>query len=176
MVKSIDIVKDERGLAYLAALFMIVLLGLSLMMTSAVYSKVSKRDKEEELLFRGQAYQKAIESYMKSGKGNMVFPMSLEVLLKDKRVPGTKRHIRKLYLDPVTGEDFEPIKAGNQIIGVRSKSKDMVIKKDKFPAAIYFFEGKTTYNEWKFVPMPKGHSTGTAAKDELDKAKAKARK
>ena len=60
-------------------------------------ARIVQADREAELLFRGQAYRRAIESYYRA---NGVYPRALEDLLKDPRFP-SKRHIRSLYPDPM---------------------------------------------------------------------------
>jgi hypothetical protein len=66
-----------------------------------------KREREAELIFRGEQYARAIEIFQRRNGG---FPQSLDVLAKT-------RAIRKLYKDPITGEDFQPVFVGQMIGG-----------------------------------------------------------
>src|SRR5947207_12451251 len=60
-----------------------------------------RRDKEEELLFRGKAYMKAIQAFYTQ---NQRYPRTLTELTGDKDAT-KRRFIRQLYTDPITGGD-----------------------------------------------------------------------
>lgn len=89
----------ESGFVYLWALFAVALAGVVMAGTGQVWQTKSQRDKEAELMFIGEEFRKAIMSYHNSNKQ---YPSSLEDLLKDERSPNIKRHLRKIYLDPIT--------------------------------------------------------------------------
>src|SRR5439155_10618015 len=63
------------------------------------------REKEEELVFRGQQYVHAITLF--SRKNANAFPPNLNVLVE-------QRFLRKKFKDPITNGDFQPIPAGQQ--------------------------------------------------------------
>lgn len=90
----------EHGFVYLWALFAVVLAGIVMAGTGQMWQTKSQREKEAELMFIGEEFRKAIMSYHNSGTKQ--YPVSLEDLLKDERSPNIKRHIRKIYLDPLT--------------------------------------------------------------------------
>ncbi|MBP6057618.1 MAG: type II secretion system protein [Nitrosomonas sp.] len=90
----------ENGFVYLWALFAVVLAGIVMAGTGQMWQTKSQREKEAELMFIGEEFRKAIMSYHNSGTKQ--YPDSLEDLLKDERSPNIKRHIRKIYLDPLT--------------------------------------------------------------------------
>ena len=81
-----------EGLYYL--LYVAVVAG-----TGQVWQAKSQREKEAELLYVGEEFRKAIMSYYNTGTKQ--YPESLEDLLQDKRTPAIKRHLRKIYTDPV---------------------------------------------------------------------------
>ncbi len=114
---------NQYGVTYLMLMFAIVLIGVSLSVVGKQWSVAVKRDKEAELLFRGNRIKAAIEAYAahhaveKARRPNR-YPTSLEQLTKK-----PKRYLQVVYKDPITGRDFELIKAGGQIIGVKSTSK-----------------------------------------------------
>lgn len=91
----------ENGFVYLWALFAVVLAGIMMAGTGQMWQAKSQREKETELLFIGEEFRKAIMSYHNSGTKQ--YPSSLEDLLKDDRSPNIKRHLRKIYVDPMTG-------------------------------------------------------------------------
>ncbi|MCE7913745.1 MAG: hypothetical protein DYH15_03475 [Nitrosomonas sp. PRO4] len=90
----------EHGFVYLWALYSVVLAGIIMAGAAQLWQTKSQRQKEAELLFIGEEFRKAIMSYYNGG--NKQFPDSLEDLLKDERLPNVKRHLRKIYVDPMT--------------------------------------------------------------------------
>jgi type II secretory pathway pseudopilin PulG len=149
-------IRNRNGFTYIALLAAIVIIGITLGSAAKSWQNISQRDKEEELLFRGNQYRLAIESYY-NYQGRRQFPNSIDVLLKDERSPNGKRHLRHRYLDPMTGEDFELVRDlfhGNTIKGVFSKSEKTPVKQAGFPEELKDFEGKTKYSEWQFIKVP----------------------
>jgi type II secretory pathway pseudopilin PulG len=186
LVKLLRILQNQRGMTLLVVIFMVVVLGLAMGMTGMVWKTVVQRDREEQLLWVGNQYRLAIESYANAmvGQGGQVagaaavptvgqqetvaaaYPSSLDDLLKDPRFPGTVRHIRKLYKDPMTGKDFELIRAGGTvtgltvataaggIMGVVSTSKEEPFKKSGFAEEYKDFDNASSYQDWQFVFKP----------------------
>lgn len=159
----------SRGFTYLALLAAIIILGISLTVVTKYWKNVMLREKEEELLFRGDQYVKAIESYRRPGGISPIGfqvrgPSSIDDLLSDPRSPG-KRHLRRKYKDPITGEDFVEIYSvvpgqPKQLIGVRSSSDKEPLKQANFPKYSTYdyssFEGKKKYSDWQFVYNAQG--------------------
>ena len=132
-------------------------MGLAAGMAGQSWRSTVQKAREAELLWRGQQYQKAIGSYYSVRQGQQMFPAKLEDLLRDPRFPHVVRHLRKLYNDPITGEDLKLVKdPSERIIGVRSSSDLEPFRKDGFPKALDKLKGKEAYNEWEFVfELPK---------------------
>lgn len=118
-----------------------------------VASHAAQREKEAELLFRGNAFQAAIASYYKKEQR---YPQALAELLEDKRYPMPVRHLRTLYRDPMTGEaDWGLVEApGGGVMGVFSKSEQRPIKTGNFAARHAAFEDAAKYQDWKFFHQP----------------------
>jgi type II secretory pathway pseudopilin PulG len=170
-------IQNQRGAALVVVLVIVVIVGLSLGIAGSTWRTVVQRAKEEELLFRGNQYRQAIGSYYQRAHAGTrgMFPPSLEDLLKDPRSLQTLRHIRKLYKDPMTGEDWVLIRQGGTvggtvtataatggIIGVRSSSDLEPFKKDGFSEENEEFKDKEKYSEWEFKFEPdKKSSAGT---------------
>lgn len=135
---------------------MIAVIGVALALAGQVWSTAAGREKEADLLFRGDQIRKAIGRYYEESPGAKMYPKKLEDLLNDKRWPVTKRHLRKLYADPMTGKpDWEPVKASDGgIMGVKSRSSRDAYKRRNFPRALSNFDGKTKYSEWEFTYAP----------------------
>jgi len=115
-------VRNQHGVTYLALMFFVVLLGLSLMAVNQQWSIILTRDREKELAFRGHRIKEAIERYaadfeVQKGTRQNHYPLSLDDLTK-----GPKRYLPVVYNDPMTGEEFALIKKGGEIRGVRSTS------------------------------------------------------
>lgn len=93
----------ENGFVYLWALFSVALSGVIMAGAAQVWQAKSQRDKEAELLFIGEQFRKAIMSYHNTGTKQ--YPEKLEDLLHDSRAINVQRHIRKIYLDPITNSE-----------------------------------------------------------------------
>jgi type II secretory pathway pseudopilin PulG len=149
----------KAGFTYLSVLILVVISGIALTAASKYWSTVSKREKEKELLFRGDRIKKAIESYYKSAPGGVGqdYPQKLEDLLKDPRYLELHRHLRKAYRDPMTkdGSWGLVLAPGGRIKGVFSKSEARPIKVADFPTEYQSFEKAKRYSDWKFVYNPK---------------------
>ena len=155
---------------------------MAIMMTAVmpVWHQMSQREKETELVFRGEQYARAIGLFQrKSGPGAL--PPSIDVLVE-------QRYLRKKFKDPITNDDFAPVllsasppggragtqpgpqtgaaqpgvvgrvaapqagtPAGGGITGVTSKSKDKSIR---------IYKGRTHYNEWLFTFTPPAPTAG----------------
>ena len=63
-------IRNVRGFAYIALLVAIIIIGISLGAAGKYWSNVMLRDKEEELLYRGDQYRRAIERYVSAVPGS----------------------------------------------------------------------------------------------------------
>jgi type II secretory pathway pseudopilin PulG len=82
-----------------------LLVGLSVMavmmtMAMPLWSTAAKRAREDELVFRGEQYARAIGMYQR--KYANALPPNLDVLVNEK-------FLRRKYLDPVTGGEFQAL-------------------------------------------------------------------
>ena len=147
----------QRGFTYLALLFAVALVGVTLAATGVMWSMERQRDKERELLAIGNEFRTAIGSYYEGAPGNVKrYPAKLDDLLKDTRFLGIRRHLRQIYTDPMTGTRewgflFAP---EGGIMGVYSSSIAAPIKRARFPDQFFAFENKEHYADWKFVYQP----------------------
>ncbi|SDY80371.1 hypothetical protein [Nitrosomonas sp. Nm33] len=151
----------EQGYIYLWTLFAVALAGVVLAGVGPMWQIESQREKEIELLYVGDQFKRAIESYHISSSGKAKrYPESLEQLLEDRSSLVIKRHLRKIFLDPMTNShDWGLIeKAGSGITGVYSKSDKIPLKRANFPEQYSAFSEAQSYKDWKFI-----HATGAAS-------------
>jgi type II secretory pathway pseudopilin PulG len=99
MAKRPSLLHNSRGFTYLALLAAIII-GISMGAAGMYWQNVVQREKEEELLFRGDQYRLAIERYYSAVPGRVQYPASIDDLLKDVRIPTGKRYLRRKYKDP----------------------------------------------------------------------------
>ncbi|WP_137939945.1 type II secretion system protein [Chitinivorax sp. B] len=150
--------KNQHGLAYISLLFMLVLITLGLGKTLDVYGQQKQRFQEKQLLWVGTQYARAIQLYYETSPGTQKrFPPSLEALLDDTRFVVTRRHLRQLYPDPLTGKANWKliIAAEGGIQGIASISNKMPIKQENFPLRWQTFAKATRFDNWQFVYAPK---------------------
>jgi type II secretory pathway pseudopilin PulG len=154
--------RNSPGFTYTALLAAIVIIGISLGSATKYWQSVIVRDKEEELLFRGEQYRLAIERYFYAVPGINQFPQSIDDLMKDSRTVEGKRYLRQKYKDPFTNEDFVEIRdlLSKRILGVHSASEKEPVKQGNFPEPYREFEGKKKYSEWKFQFQQRGAPQG----------------
>lgn len=121
------------------------------------WTTMMQREREAELLFRGDQYRRAIMSY-RDGQplalGARQYPLTVDDLLKDERPPRLRRHLRSAYMDPITGGPFHALPCRDRIKGVYSPSDKATLKHDNFPAGYETFRGTATYREWIFQYEP----------------------
>jgi type II secretory pathway pseudopilin PulG len=147
----------EAGFSYVAMLLAVAVVGLGLVATAQVWSQWSQREKEQELLFAGNQFRMAIERYHNDSPGAAKrYPRSLEQLLQDNRHITVKRHLRKIYRDPISGKpEWGLITAPDgAIMGVHSLSQAAPIKTAGFLKRDEAFKGATRYADWRFVYEP----------------------
>jgi type II secretory pathway pseudopilin PulG len=159
----------ERGFTYLAMLLAVAVVGIGLAAAGQSWSTAAQRDKEQELLFAGDQFRRAIRLYYRNSPDQSTpgaaYPKALKDLLEDGRRGDTKRHLRKLYADPLTGKPewgLVTVKApdGERIMGVHSLSGLAPFKTSGFRDENRAFEGARQFSEWKFFyePQPAAQS------------------
>lgn len=146
--------RRARGFAYLWTLLLIALMGVGLVIASEIYSTAVQRDRERQLIFIGREFRNAIARYYESNAGGAQhqYPATLDDLLKDPRFPHAQRHLRRLYIDPMTGKaEWGTVLIKGRIAGIHSLSEKMPIKQDHFEVSEAGFRGKEKYAEWVFT-------------------------
>jgi type II secretory pathway pseudopilin PulG len=155
----------QRGFTYVGLLIAVALAGVALAVAGTLWSATSKRDKEHDLLFVGDQYRRAIGSYYEGTPGAKRYPPRLEDLLEDKRLAVTRRHLRQVYPDPMTGQpDWELVRLPDgAIVGVRSRSDAKPMKVANFAPRDESFADAASYRDWVFAYAPQGGGGKPAA-------------
>lgn len=170
----------ERGYAMAALLVGLFIMGVMATVAMPVWTQAGRREKEAELVFRGEQYARAIGLYQrKMGPGTL--PPNLDLLVDQK-------FLRRRFTDPITGKAFAPINAATAqaaglantpggrgpagtgpggtgggagtaagsggIVGVVSASD---------AASLRLYNGRDHYNQWAFVYNPPTAVAGGAA-------------
>lgn len=170
---------SSAGFAMAALLVGMTIMAIFLSMALPAWKTAAQREKEAELIFRGQQYARAVTLFQR--KYANTFPPNLDILL-------TEHFLRKKYKDPMTADgEFQVIYANQQaaaqpnaggivptqgqpqarpttvvgaaapvalggIIGVASKSKETSIRA---------YNGHDKYNEWVFVATQVSNRAGS---------------
>lgn len=144
----------QGGSAYLAVLMLVVAVATGLSAVVQPWQTKKQREQEAELLFIGMQFQRALASYYRSGTAP-AYPKTMDALIKDDRVSFTRRHLRRVYTDPMTGDqEWGIVKSPDGgIMGVYSLSEKAPLKQDGFAAELGDLAGKSSYQDWKFVFM-----------------------
>jgi type II secretory pathway pseudopilin PulG len=153
----------DRGYAMAALLIAMAVMAILMTVALPTWKQTIQREKEEELIFRGNQYARAIGAYQR--KYANASPQTFDVLVD-------QHFLRKKFTDPFSlAEDgaFQPITAsvqspgaagtlatptasrGGGIIGVTSTNTGTSIRE---------YNGHTHYNEWQFVPVQQTVSAG----------------
>lgn len=146
----------NSGFTYVGLLILIAILSIVATTTVSIGALAQRRQAEEELLVIGLAFQQALISYYNATPdGQPRHPAKLEDLLKDPRYPSIKRHLRKIYMDPMTGKaEWGLIEIHGKIVGVHSLSKMSPIKVGNFSGRLDNLNSKNKYTEWIFGIPP----------------------
>jgi len=142
----------QSGFGYLLVLFAVSALGLLAAGAGQVWRSTAQREREAELLFVGHQYRKAIESYQSVNfNGQHQWPARLEDLLEDRRLPTVRRHLRRLYRDPMTENGaWVLVKSGEHIIGVHTAVHTATFRKH-FEGEDAAFNGTSSCDDWVFI-------------------------
>ena len=166
--------RRPRGFTYLGVLFIVGLLAITAAAAGVVWAAAQQRDNEVELVFVGRQFAAAIERYRAASRPPAadatadpsvdpranpaaLYPRSLEALLRDDRAITPQHHLRRVYLDPMTGNaQWGLIRLpGGGIVGVHSLSARQPFPR-KFVVAGFSpppppAQGVMTYRDWHFV-------------------------
>ncbi|MFC5550646.1 type II secretion system protein [Massilia aerilata] len=162
------------GFTYVGLIVLVAIIGLVGAATLKADALLRRAAAEEELLEIGAAFSAALTSYAEATpRGQPPQPPSLEALLKDPRVPGVRRHLRKIFVDPITGKAEWGIvwlnkgsgidgSGGSGVLAVYSLSQSKPLKQANFDARFQNLENREHLADWKFAATGKGVVQGQA--------------
>ena len=144
--------KSNLGFTYIGLLLFIAITGIGLSLAGLSWQYQVRSEKEQQLLFVGGQFRAAINSYFASSPANAkIYPVSLNDLLLDKREPNVHRHLRQMYIDPMTGKaDCRLVIQQGRIVGIYSSSTLKPIKLAGFSKGDANFSKAATYQDWIF--------------------------
>ena len=142
---------DDGGYILVAVLVGMAITAVWMGSLLPSWHHLSVREKEADLIYRGEQYARAIELYRRR-TGQM--PTSIDVLVN-------QHYLRKKYLDPMTGKDFVPVVGGTVpgqglggITGVRSTSTERSIR---------VYRNQSVYSLFPFDFLVEQEKSGTGA-------------
>ena len=126
---------DERGYALAVLLVAVSVIGIALTAAVPAWQHRAQREREMELVFRGEQYARAISLYTRRNNGAL--PPGLDALVEG-------RFLRKRYADPMVEDGgFVPVAGAGGIAGVTSRSGEPSIR---------VYHGARRYKDWRFGP------------------------
>ena len=181
---------SERGYVLFGVLVGVTLVGVGLSAAVILWSQVVQREREAELLFRGEAVVRALERFQQDRPGTL--PETLDELVEGK-------YLRRAWLDPMTGRSFRILRAapqaGNTGAGAGPRPTNPAGEEEPRPApetrrteedaadpsstgitgvvstsdllSFRTYEGARRYNEWRFEAQV-GASAGSGAESETE--------
>ena len=149
--------RPQRGVTYLALLLAAAITSAAMAAGMTVWSQTQRRERETQLLWAGGQIRQAIAAYARTASdvGNR-YPRTLEDLLLDPRSPAPRRHLRRIYDDPMTrSTEWGLVRnAQGRIVGVYSRAEGRPLKTGRFAAADSAFEQARSYADWRFTAVP----------------------
>jgi type II secretory pathway pseudopilin PulG len=153
----------SRGFAMAGLLVAMSVMAILMSVALPTWSRMVQREKEEELIFRGNQYARAINLYQR--KFANASPATLDVLIE-------QHFLRKKYKDPLAPTkdgEFQLLYLNNQgtssrgvgagtpgsavgsTLGTKPSGGIVGVASKNTGTSIRVFKGKTKYNEWQFV-------------------------
>ena len=139
--------RSPRGIVFPMLLASILVIGVATAGVAELWTTQIKREKEAELLFRLGEIRRGIIRYRADHNR---LPKELKDLLEDRTQLQTRRYLRRLYTDPMTGKADWDLKLVADRTGAVSGIEDVHSKSAGKP--LKSLAGKTaensTYKDW----------------------------
>ncbi|WP_281913594.1 type II secretion system protein [Massilia varians] len=152
--------RRQAGFTYLGLIIFVFILGMVGAATLKIGSLLQRAHAEQELLEIGYQFSTALRTYAEATpRGQPAQPLTLQELLRDTRFPNPRRHLRKIFVDPVSGKDeWGLVRAGDggRILGVYSLSQARPLKVANFDQRFPGFGNREHIADWKFMAEQQG--------------------
>jgi type II secretory pathway pseudopilin PulG len=151
----------QSGFTLLAVLVAMVLLALASQQVITVLAQQAQREREAQLIWVGEAFRQAIGAYYENSPGTVKrWPRELNDLVEDRRFVTLRRHVRKIYADPITrnGEWGIIRSSDGGVQGIYSLS-DLQSIRTVSPDGQTLASG-SIYRDWRFVYEPLSSAKG----------------
>jgi type II secretory pathway pseudopilin PulG len=145
------------GFTYIGLLIFVAVLGAAATASLGAGTSLLRRGSEAELLAIGLEFRAALKSYAEATPfGQPDAPKELAELLRDPRHPGVRRHLRRLYVDPLTGKaEWGLVRdPGGRILGIHSLSTTPTLRQENFPLGLESLKEARRHDEWVFALVP----------------------
>ena len=147
--------RPAPGFTYIGLIILVAIIALVGAAGMKMGSLFQRAAAEEELLEIGAQFSAALRSYAAATPpGQKQQPPSLQELLKDPRFPNPRRHLRKIFVDPVTGKaEWGVVYLADKVgvIAVYSLSDQKPLKIANFDIRFQNMENRERISDWKFV-------------------------
>jgi len=147
--------RSARGFGYVGLLIVVALTAAGTAAVLGAGVQQQRRDGEATLLAIGAEFRRALVSYAAATPlGQPDAPRELAELLRDPRYPGVRRHLRRIYVDPLTGRpEWGLLRTpAGRIAGIHSLSRAAPLRQQGFPVGMEAFAAASRYDEWVFAP------------------------
>jgi type II secretory pathway pseudopilin PulG len=137
--------RPPRGIVYPLLLASILVIGVATAGVAELWTTQIKREKEEELLFRLSEIRRGIIRF-RADKNRL--PKELKDLLEDRTQLQTRRYLRRLYIDPMTGKADWDLKLLADRTGTVSGIEDVHSKSKEKPLKTLPGVKADSYKDW----------------------------
>lgn len=135
-------------------IFLVAVTGAGLAQLGEGWALQRQREREGELIFRGQQIRAALQAYQAATPaGQPALPTQLEELLEDRRGNEPRHWLRQIYPDPFTGlQDWVLLRdPEGRIFGLHSRSQTPALRQHALPVAVRTAEGRApVVGDWQF--------------------------
>jgi type II secretory pathway pseudopilin PulG len=162
--------RRQAGFTYVGMVVFVTIIGLVGAATLKVGALLARAEAENELLAIGAEFSAALASYAQATPpGQPQQPATLEALLRDPRFPTPRRHLRRIFVDPITGRaEWGLVRATEDgpITGVHSLSQAQPLKIANFDPRFVNFDNRRHLSDWRFTASAQGKTTTPAVQAE----------
>ena len=145
----------ESGYTLVALLVAVFVVALGLSVAGPTWREQNRRLQERELMRIGVLYAHALAEFRESAPGSLkTYPKSLDELALDTRFLGVRRHLRRLYPDPLDpARPWGVVRdIDGYIVGVYSQSSDVPLVTEAVELGDITLAPARHYSDWKFSP------------------------